>query len=100
MQGRSMTTNCANLGSSFMHGMWPCLDGTKSSAVSQRTLAAIPLLRRRAAGDVPLAVVTLIAGMSVLDALLLAGAGHWIPAGVAMLAFMLTLLLQRWVSGT
>jgi 4-hydroxybenzoate polyprenyltransferase len=61
---------------------------------------AMHLLRRRAAGEVPLAVVTLIAGMSVLDALLLAGAGHWIPAGVAMLAFMLTLLLQRWVSGT
>jgi 4-hydroxybenzoate polyprenyltransferase len=61
---------------------------------------AMRLLRRRAVGDVPLAVVTLIAGMSLLDAVLLAGAGHWIPAGFAMLAFLLTLLLQRWVSGT
>jgi 4-hydroxybenzoate polyprenyltransferase len=61
---------------------------------------AMHLLRRRAAGDVPLAVVTLIAGMSVLDAVLLAGAGHWLPAGIALLAFMLTLLLQRWVPGT
>ncbi|MCU0768023.1 MAG: UbiA family prenyltransferase [Burkholderiaceae bacterium] len=61
---------------------------------------AMRLLRRRAAGDVPLAVVTLIAGMSVLDAVLLTGAGHWIPAGLALVAFLLTLLLQRWVSGT
>ena len=61
---------------------------------------ALQRLRRRAPGDVPQAVVTLIAGMSVLDAVVLAGAGHLPAAGLALAAFALTLLLQRWVAGT
>ncbi len=63
-------------------------------------LFALGRLRRRAPGDVPRAVVTLIAGMSVLDAVLLAGAGFTVAALLAIAAFGLTLLLQRWVSGT
>jgi UbiA prenyltransferase family len=61
---------------------------------------ALRLLRRRTRGDVPRAVVTLIAGMSVLDGVILAGDGQVLPAGLAILAFVLTLALQRWVSGT
>ena len=61
---------------------------------------ALSLLRRRARGGVPRAVVTLIACMSVLDGVVLAGSGHLWPAGLAILAFLLTLVLQRWVSGT
>jgi len=61
---------------------------------------ALSRLRRRAPGDVPRAVVTLIAGMSVLDAVVLAGAGLWLPAVLAVVAFALTLALQRWVAGT
>ncbi len=63
-------------------------------------LFALGRLRRRAPGDVPRAVVTLIAGMSVLDAVLLAGAGHTGAALLAIAAFVLTLLLQKWISGT
>ncbi len=63
-------------------------------------LFALNLLRRRARGDVPRAVVTLIAGMSVLDAVVLAGAGHALAAVLAVAAFGLTLLMQKWVSGT
>ena len=63
-------------------------------------LFALSLLRRRARGDVPRAVVTLIAGMSVLDAVVLAGAGQVVPAVLAVAGFALTLALQRWVSGT
>jgi hypothetical protein len=63
-------------------------------------LHALSLLRRRARGDVPRAVVTLIAGMSVLDGVVLAGAGQLVPAALAVVAFVLTLALQRWVSGT
>lgn len=63
-------------------------------------LFALSLLRRRARGDVPRAVVTLIAGMSVLDGVVLAGAGHLVPAVLAVVGFVLTLALQRWVSGT
>lgn len=61
---------------------------------------ALNLLRRRARGDVPRAVVTLIAGMSVLDSVVLAGAGQPLAAVLAVAAFGLTLLLQKWVSGT
>ena len=63
-------------------------------------LFALALLRRRARGDVPRAVVTLIAGMSVLDGVVLAGAGQIVAAVLAIGAFALTLVLQRWVSGT
>jgi 4-hydroxybenzoate polyprenyltransferase len=63
-------------------------------------LYALGLLRRRARGDVPRAVVTLIAGMSLLDGVVLAGAGQAWPALIAVAAFVLTLALQRWVAGT
>jgi hypothetical protein len=61
---------------------------------------AVRLLLRRSRGDVPRAVVSLIAGISLLDAIILAGHGHWAAAAAAVGAFMLTLALQRWVSGT
>jgi len=61
---------------------------------------AVKLLIRRAKGDVPRAVVSLIAGISLLDAILLAGHGHVAAAVSALAAFFLTLVLQRWVSGT
>lgn len=63
-------------------------------------LFALKLLWRRAPGDVPRAVVTLIAGMSVLDGVVLAGGGQTLPAALAIVAFVLTLALQRWVPGT
>ena len=63
-------------------------------------LYAVRLLARREKGDVPRAVVSLIAGISLLDAVLLAGHGAWMLALLAVLAFGLTLVLQRWVSGT
>lgn len=61
---------------------------------------ALQLLRRRGRGDVPRAVVLLIAGMSVLDGVVLAGSAHILAAAFAGIAFVLTLALQRWVSGT
>jgi len=61
---------------------------------------AVWLLRRRKPGDVPRAVVSLIAGISLLDALLLAGHGHPVFASLAAIAFVVTLALQRWISGT
>jgi hypothetical protein len=61
---------------------------------------AVNLLRRRAKGDVPRAVVSLIAGIALLDATILAGFGNWALAALAFGAFFLTLILQRWVAGT
>jgi 4-hydroxybenzoate polyprenyltransferase len=45
-------------------------------------------------------VVGLIAGIALLDATILAGFGSWTLAVLALAAFALTLVLQRWVSGT
>jgi 4-hydroxybenzoate polyprenyltransferase len=61
---------------------------------------ALWFLRRRQPGDVPRAVISLIAGISLLDAVLLAGAGATQIAWLAVLAFLLTLALQRAVPGT
>jgi hypothetical protein len=61
---------------------------------------ALWFLRRRQPGDVPRAVISLIAGISLLDAVLIAGAGDLLIAWLAVLAFLLTLALQRAVPGT
>ena len=61
---------------------------------------ALWFLRRRQPGDVPRAVVSLIAGISLLDAVLIAGAGNLPVAWLAVAGFALTLALQRFVPGT
>jgi UbiA prenyltransferase family len=61
---------------------------------------ALCFLWRRQPGDVPRAVVSLIAGISLLDAVLIAGAGNLSIAWLAALGFVLTLILQRFVAGT
>ena len=61
---------------------------------------AVRRLMRRAPGDVPKAVVSLLAGITLVDAVMLAGHGQ-VPAMIfALGAFALVLYLQRWVSGT
>ena len=69
-------------------------------AFSGWTLFALSFLWRRRPGDVPRAVVSLIAGMSLLDALLIAGTGAVATAWLAVVCFALTLALQRLVPGT
>jgi 4-hydroxybenzoate polyprenyltransferase len=61
---------------------------------------AISLLVRPGRRDIRRAVVSLIAGISLLDALLIAGAGDPARAAWAVAGFGLTLALQRWVPGT
>jgi hypothetical protein len=63
-------------------------------------LYALWLLRRRGPGDVPRAVVSLIAGIPLVDAVILCGAGAAQLSIVAVAAFLLTLALQRVVPGT
>lgn len=45
------------------------------------------------------AIAHLLAGISLLDALILAALGHVLFFGAAIIAFLLTLWLQRWISG-
>ncbi|MEO6025649.1 MAG: UbiA family prenyltransferase [Candidatus Binatia bacterium] len=54
----------------------------------------------RAETNVPRAVVSLIAGIALLDGLIMAGHGGAGTVVVAAGAFLLTLGLQRWVPGT
>lgn len=63
-------------------------------------LTALWFLRRRRRGDIPRAVLTLIAGISLLDALLIAGAGSASLAAVALAGFGVTLFFQRYIAGT
>ena len=70
------------------------------AALTAWVIYALSLLRRRKPGDVPRAVVSLIAGISILDAMLLTSAGAVMLAWFSIAAFGATLTLQRWVSGT
>ena len=63
-------------------------------------LVALYYLERRNPGDIPRAVVSLIAGISLLDAVLIAGAGATVYAVLAVVGFLLTLTLQRFIAGT
>jgi 4-hydroxybenzoate polyprenyltransferase len=61
---------------------------------------ALSLLFRRQPGDVPRAVVSLIAAVSLYDAVMIAGTGNVFLALLAVSAFGATLMLQRIVPGT
>jgi 4-hydroxybenzoate polyprenyltransferase len=60
---------------------------------------AVRLFVRRAPGDVPRGVVSLIAGMSIYDAALI-GIVSTDLAVVALAGFVLTLAFQRFIPGT
>lgn len=61
---------------------------------------ALSLLFRRRPGDVPRAVVSLIAAVSLYDAVIIAGTGSTWLALLAVAAFAATLALQRLAPGT
>ena len=61
---------------------------------------AVRLLFRRAPGDVPRAVVGLIAGICLYDGALIWAAGGLLPAMLAVAGFAATLGMQKLVSGT
>ncbi|UMA66780.1 UbiA family prenyltransferase (plasmid) [Roseivivax marinus] len=85
-------------------GLWTAL-GSAIALLAWLGLAAVTAfalhrLFRRAKGDVPRAVVTMIAGISLYDAVLIAGAGAPVLGVLAAAGFGLTLALQRVASGT
>lgn len=63
-------------------------------------LFALSFLKRRRPGDVPRAVGSLLAGICLWDALVIAAAGEPAAAALALASFALTLMLQRFVSPT
>lgn len=63
-------------------------------------LFALRYVVRRGPGDIPRAVVSLIAGICLVDATLVASQGVITLAVVCLVGFVLTLFLQRFVPGT
>jgi 4-hydroxybenzoate polyprenyltransferase len=61
---------------------------------------ALRFVVRRGPGDIPRAVVSLIAGICLLDAMLVASAGAISVMLLCVAGFVLTLLFQRYVPGT
>lgn len=62
--------------------------------------SAVLALVRKEAGAIGRAVVALLAGISLVDAVLLATEGHKLLALAAIVGFAATLGAQRWVRGT
>jgi 4-hydroxybenzoate polyprenyltransferase len=63
-------------------------------------LYSLSFLRRRRPGDVPRAIGSLLAGICLWDALVMASVGQPSVAALALVLFGLTLLFQRYVSPT
>jgi 4-hydroxybenzoate polyprenyltransferase len=63
-------------------------------------LHAVSILLKPGPGRVPRAVVSLIAGISLVDAVFIAAQGHIALALLAVVGFVLTLAFQRYVAGT
>ena len=63
-------------------------------------ILALYLITRRESGDIRRAVVSLIAGISIVDAVLIATLDNTIWFVFALLGFVATLSLQKWISGT
>lgn len=91
------------LAAPLAYGAWLSRDAADwlvLAALAAWIAGALLLLYRRRPGDVPRAVVSLIAGIALLDALFLAVAGWSGAVPLALACFAATLALQRWVSGT
>jgi 4-hydroxybenzoate polyprenyltransferase len=92
------------LAAPFVFGL-PALWASEMGVVSYLGLLAVvahalSLLRGTEPGRIPRAVMELIAGISLLDALLIARMGDGRMAAIAALGFPATLFLQRFVRGT
>ncbi len=58
------------------------------------------LIKRKAKGDIPKAVVSLIAGIALVDAIFIASTSSLLIMTFAFAAFLVTLFLQRYIAGT
>ena len=88
----------------FVYGVPILLGSTVGALLYTIFLAwvcyAISFLVRKGHVNIPRAVISFIAGISLLDALLIAGREAPEAAGLATVGFGLTLLFQRYVRGT
>ncbi len=114
--GLTYTAKQENLG--VVKNMWPLLFLLSPVlfaliTLSAQTLVLLPsailalwlvvvmrYLTRRQAGDIPRAVVSMIAGISLMDAVFIAATGNIVWMLLAITGFFLTLTLQKWIAGT
>jgi len=94
----------AFLAAPFVYGL-PAVAGSPAGAIIYAgfllwVFRSIAFLVGRGRHDIQRAVIGLIAGISLLDALLIAGRGRPLAAGAAALGFIATLSMQRFVRGT
>jgi 4-hydroxybenzoate polyprenyltransferase len=86
---------------------WGAVEASQGGAVAAAwllfvawTVRSLWFLKRRGPGDVPRAVGSLLAGICLWDALVIAAAGQSAVALLASMLFLLTLVLQRYVAPT
>jgi UbiA prenyltransferase family len=88
----------------FFYGLPIAAAGGMGLAIYLAFLAAVlyalSFMMRRGRANIGRVVTILIAGISLLDALFIAGQGQAILAGLTVAAFAMTLALQRYVAGT
>ncbi len=114
--GLTYTAKQENLG--VVRNLWPLLFLLSPvlfaiSVAPHQTLVLLPLailsiwlvvvmrfLIRRQAGDIPRAVVSMIAGISLMDAVFIASTGNTVWMLLAVAGFLITLMLQKWIAGT
>ena len=78
-----------------------CVKSLPTASLRARTRFLLETIARvRPRANIPRAVVPLIAGISLLDAKLVAQAGHPVLAVAAIAGFAATLAGQRYVRGT
>lgn len=86
------------------HGAWLALSQplvwSFLVAFAALVAVAVALIFRRDPGDIGEAIVLLLAGICLFDAVLIAGAGEPTLALAAVAGFFLTIILQRVVPGT
>ncbi|MFQ5897792.1 MAG: UbiA family prenyltransferase [Candidatus Methylomirabilia bacterium] len=94
----------AFLGAPFVYGVPVLLGGGGGALIYVGFLGwvcyAISMLVRKRRTNIPGAVISFIAGISLLDALLIAGTENSGAAGWGVVGFGLTLFFQRYIRGT
>ena len=94
----------AFLAAPIIYGVYAALDAPNALIILAGfaiwIMLAVRFVARHGRGDIPKAVINLIAGISLLDAMLIAIAGAPKLALLSVAGFALTLALQRFIPGT
>lgn len=92
------------LSAPVIFGLWAAVTDTQvlipTAFFTLWVLYCVYLVARRSSGDIPRAVVSMIAGIALVDGIFIASVSSLAIATIAFLAFLITLALQQFVAGT